>query len=109
LVGNCNDLTVTSGGNDAHLCKPEIAAATVCRYQTKVHSTVARCPNFPHNNCKQAPTNFPWTEKIGGRKMTKFFKKWQKTCRNTFLQLLTRTVTELYAVSWQMLFLCYLP
>jgi hypothetical protein len=49
-------------------------------------STVARWPNFRPNNSKEAPKNCPWPEKIGGRKMEDFGKKWQKTGRKTFLQ-----------------------
>jgi hypothetical protein len=40
--------------------------------------TVARRPNFRLNNSKEALKNCPWPEKIGGRKMAKFGKKWQK-------------------------------
>jgi hypothetical protein len=50
-------------------------------------STGARWPNFRPNKSKEAAKNCPWPEKIGGRKMAEFGKKWQKRGRKIFLQI----------------------
>jgi hypothetical protein len=50
-------------------------------------NTGARWPNFRPNNSKQALKNCPWPEKIGGRKIAEFGKKWQKRGRKIFLQI----------------------
>jgi hypothetical protein len=49
--------------------------------------TGARWPNFRQNNPKEAPKNCPLPEKIGGRKIAEFGKKWQKRGRKIFLQI----------------------
>jgi hypothetical protein len=59
-----------------------IAAASL------VFGTAARWPNFRPNNSKQAPKICPWPEKIGGRKMAEFDKKWQKRGRKFFYNYL---------------------
>jgi hypothetical protein len=48
--------------------------------------TGARWPNIRPNNSKEAAKNCPWPEKIGGRKMAEFGKKWKKKGRKIFLQ-----------------------
>jgi hypothetical protein len=49
--------------------------------------TVARWLKFRPNNSKDALKKYPWPEKIGGRKIAEFRKKWQKRGRKTFLHL----------------------
>jgi hypothetical protein len=55
-------------------------------HQRLVH-TVARWPNYRPNNSKEASKNCPWPEKIRGRIMAEFGKKWQKRGQKIFFQL----------------------
>jgi hypothetical protein len=47
-------------------------------------TTGARWTNFRPNISKEAPKNCLWPEKVGGSKMTKLSKKWQKRGRKIF-------------------------
>jgi hypothetical protein len=50
--------------------------------------TGARWPNFRPNNSKEAPKNYLWPEKIGGRKMAEFGKKIaEKRPKNIFTNI----------------------
>jgi hypothetical protein len=42
-----------------------------------------------------------WPEKIGGRKITKFCRKWQSTGRKTFYKNLLKQTIELFVVFWR--------
>jgi hypothetical protein len=50
------------------------------------YTTVARWPNFRPNNLKEAPNNCSLLEKIGGRKIAKFWQKVaEKRSENIFM------------------------
>jgi hypothetical protein len=53
-------------------------------------------PQFRTNNSQQAPNNYPWPAKIGGRKMTNFCKRRQKTGRKSLFPLLIRKTIEFF-------------
>jgi hypothetical protein len=72
--------------NDAH-CRISGFISANSLMLIGILTTVARWPNFRPNNSKEAQKNCPWPEKIGGRQMAEFCKKWQKRDRIIILQL----------------------